>query len=271
MTESHSAFIGEIPRNYEKYLGPLIFSEYAEDLANRITVPTGSSLLEIAAGTGMATRQLRDSISQDVRIVATDLNEGMLDVARGKFEGSENIEFQIANALDLPFDDTTFEAVACQFSVMFFPDKLLSLQEAARVLKPGGKFYFNIWDSFEHNHLIQTVNKTIAEYLPENPPDFYNVPYGYYEIDVIKNLLFEAGFADIEISVLPRISATEEARNVAMGYVMGTPVRLQIEQCAPESLSKIVDAVEHAVGKEFGYKSVKAKMQAIVFTAHYSG
>ena len=134
-----------------------------------------------------------------------------------------------------------------------------------------GKFYFNIWDSFEHNHLIQTVNKTVAEYLPENPPDFYNVPYGYYKIDVIKNLLFDAGFADIEISVLPRISATKEARDVAMGYVMGTPVRLQIEQSAPESLSKIVDAVEHAVGKKFGYKSIKARMQAIVFTAHYSG
>jgi SAM-dependent methyltransferase len=271
MAESHSAFIGEIPRNYEKYLGPLIFSEYAKDLANRITVPTGGSLLETAAGTGMATRQLRDSISKDVRIVATDLNEDMLSLAKGKFERSENIEFQIANALDLPFGDATFEAIACQFSVMFFPDKLLSLQEAARVLKPGGKFYFNIWDSFDHNHLIQTVNKSIAEYLPDNPPDFFNVPYGYYEIDVIKNLLFEAGFADIEISVLPRVSATDEARDVAMGYVMGSPVRLQIEQCAPESLSKIVDAVEHAVGRKFGYKSVKAKMQAIVFTAHYSG
>jgi len=271
MAESHSAFIGEIPLNYEKFLGPLIFNEYATDLANRISVPKGGLLLEIAAGTGMATRQLRDSISQDVRIVATDLNEDMLNVAKGKFEDSENIEFQIANALDLPFDDATFEAVACQFSVMFFPDKLLSLQEAARVLKPGGKFHFNIWDSFKHNHLIQTVNKIVAEYLPENPPDFYNVPYGYYEIDVIKNLLFEAGFADIEISVLPRISATEEARDVAMGYILGTPVRLQIEQYAPESLLKIVDAVEHAVGREFGYKSIKAKMQAIVFTAHYPG
>jgi ubiquinone/menaquinone biosynthesis C-methylase UbiE len=271
MAESHSAFIGEIPRNYEKYLGPMIFSEYAKDLASRVTAPMGGSVLETAAGTGMATRKLRDSISKEVRIVATDLNEDMLNVAKGKFEDSENIEFKIADALDLPFDDATFEAVACQFSVMFFPDKPLSLQEAARVLKPGGNFYFNIWDSFEHNHLIKTVNKTIAEYLPENPPDFYNVPYGYYEIDVIKNLLFDAGFADIEISVLPRISATKEARDVAMGYVMGTPARLQIEQSAPGSLSNIVDAVEHAVGKEFGYKSVKARMQAIVFTAHYSG
>jgi len=271
MAESHSAFTGAIPQLYEKYLGPLIFNEYAADLASRITIPAGGLLLETAAGTGMATRKLRDSIPQDVRIVATDINEDMLSVAKEKFDSNEGIEFKVANALSLPFDDDTFGAVVCQFSVMFFPDKLLALQEAARVLKPGGKFYFNIWDSFEHNHLIQTVNQTIAEILPENTPDFFNVPYGYYEIDVIKNLLFEAGFTGIEISVLPRMSAAEEARDVAMGYVMGTPVRLQIEKYSQNSLFKIVDEVEHAIGKKFGYKTIKAKMQALVFTAHYSG
>ena len=271
MSESHSAFIGEIPRNYEQYLVPLIFRGFAEDLAKRIDVQSGGVVLETAAGTGMATRQLRDSIPQNVRIVATDLNADMLNVAKEKFEIDENIEFQIENALELSFDDASFDAAACQFSVMFFPDKLVSLQEAARVLKPGGKFYSNIWDSLEHNHLIQTVNKTIAAYLPEDPPDFFNVPYGYYEIDVIKDLLHKAAFADIEISVLPRISAADEARDVALGYVMGTPVRLQIEQRDLKSLPKIVDAVEHAVGEEFGYKDVKAKMQAIVFAAHYPG
>ena len=271
MAKSHSAFVGEIPRNYEKYLGPLIFSEYAEDLANRINIPTGASLLEIAAGTGMATRQLRNTLPKDIRIMATDLNEDMLNVAQKKFDASENIEFKIANALELPFNDAMFEAVACQFSMMFFPDKLLALKEAARVLKPGGKFHFNIWDSFEHNHLVQTVNRTIAKCLPENPPDFYNVPYGYYQIDKIKALLFEAGFAEIEIFVLPKISTTDEARNVAMGFVMGTPARLQIEQSAPDSLAKIVDTVEHAIGNKFGYGAVEAKMQAIVFTAHFSG
>lgn len=268
MKESHSAFVGEIPQNYEKYLGPLIFKEYAEDLANRITAPSGGAVLETAAGTGMATRQLRDSIPDNVRIVVTDLNADMLDVAKTKFGNHENIEFQTANALELPFEESTFDAVACQFSVMFFPNKLVALQESARVLKPGGKFYFNIWDSFEHNHFIRTVSREIAACLPKNPPDFFNTPYGYFDIDVVKKLLFEAGFSDIEISVLPRTSTAEEARQVALGYVLGTPVRLQIEKNDPESLHRIVDQVEQAIGEEFGYKSASAKMQAIVFTAH---
>lgn len=121
MTSSHSAFTGEIPQNYEKYFGPLIFQEYAEDLSRRIIVPNAGVVLEAAAGTGMATRQLRAAIQQDVRIVVTDLNEDMLDVAREKIDSHENIEFQTADALQLPFDDSVFDAVVCQFSVMFFP------------------------------------------------------------------------------------------------------------------------------------------------------
>lgn len=271
MTSSHSAFTGEIPQNYEKYLGPLIFQEYAEDLSRRINVPNAGVVLETAAGTGMATRQLRAAIQNDVRIVVTDLNEDMLDVAREKFESHDNIEFQTANALQLPFDDSVFDAVVCQFSVMFFPDKLAALQEAARVLKTDGVFLFNIWDSLEHNHLIRTVNKTLAEHFPESPPDFFNTPYGFHDIDLIKNLLNEAGFGDLEISVLPRTSKAETAQHVALGYVLGTPVRLQIEKGAPESLPDIVDAVEQAVSAEFGNTKINAKMQAIVFQAHYSG
>ncbi len=271
MTDNNSAFIGDIPQNYEKYMGPLIFREYAEDLASRVSVPPGGVLLEIAAGTGMATRQLRDAMDSDERIVVTDLNEDMLNIAKTKFNKDENIEFQTADALNLPFEDGSFDAVVCQFSVMFFPDKLLALQEAARVLKPGGLFYFNIWDSFEHNHLVRMVNKTVTGCLPDNPPTFYQVPYGYYDIDVIKNLLFQAGFGAIDISVLPRTSSAMEARHVALGYVMGNPTCSHIKQTAPESLEDIVNAVEKAIGEKFGFTAISAKMQAIVFQAEYSG
>jgi len=271
MTTSDTAFVGDIPRNYEKYLGPLIFSQYAKDLANRITLPPGTTLLETAAGTGMATRQLRDTIAQDVRIVATDLSLDMLNIAKGKFSDKDNINFQTANATKLPFEDASFAAIVCQFSMMFFPDKLRSLQEAARVLKPGGKFYFNVWDSFEHNHLVRAVNHTLCQSQLGNPVDFFKIPYGFHQIDVIKNLLFCAGFTDIEISVLPKTSSAPTARDVAIGFIMGTPARQQIEQTSPDSLAKIVDEVEQAIGKEFGDKSIQAKMQAMVFTAHYPG
>ncbi len=146
MADTYAAFVGSIPENYDRYLGPLIFEEYAVDLANCVAavLGTGSRVLETAAGTGIATRALRDALAPQVRVVATDLNEPMLEYAKAKFAAGENIEFQLANAMSLPFPDASFDAVVCQFSFMFFPDKLEALREVMRVLKPGGLFLFSV-------------------------------------------------------------------------------------------------------------------------------
>lgn len=268
MVEEHLAFVGSVPGNYDKYLGPLIFDVYAEDLATRILVPENGILIETAAGTGLATRYIRNRLSTSVRVVATDLNADMLKIAESKFSDSENIESQIADAQNLNFSDSSFDSMACQFSLMFFPDKLAAIKEAARVLKPGGSFHFNIWDSLEYNDYIRVTNKVIQSYFKESAPDFFDTPYGHFKIDEYKESLGIAGFNDVEISVLPKVSKAFDARQVALGYVLGTPVRLQIESREPNSLSDIVDSVEQAIGKEFGTSQLSAKMQAIVFTAH---
>ena len=267
MTTSHSAFVGEIPFYYDKYLGPMIFNSYARDLSARVNVPEAGVILEVAAGTGIATRVLRDLVAANVHIVATDLNQEMLDLAVGKFTDQQNIEFQTANAQQLPFDNDCFDAVVCQFSLMFFQDKLAAMQQAARVLKPGGTLLFNVWDSFEHNYLVSAADQCIRNCLSDNPPNFFATPFGFHSIDKLKNLLFEAGFADIEISVLPGTSIAADARSVALGFVLGTPVRMQIAADHAVALTDIVDSVEREIGEQFGFKNIREKMQAIVFVA----
>ena len=270
MADIHTAFIGSVPANYDRYLGPLIFEKYAADLARRVTATlgTGGRVLETAAGTGIATRALRDALAPAVRLVATDLHAPMLEQARAKFAADENMAFQPADAMNLPFPDATFDAVVCQFSIMFFPEKLEALREVMRVLKPGGHFLFSVWDSYEHNHLIRTVNEAIAQALPEDPPPFFDIPYGYYHLDMIKEVLGDAGFGDLEIVVLPRISTAPSAREVAIAYVLGTPVRLQIEARSSGHLNAVVDAAERALADAHGASPCRGKMQAIVITAH---
>ncbi len=143
-----------------------------------------------------------------------------------------------------------------------------ALREVMRVLKPTGHFFFSVWDSYEHNHLIQTVNEAIAQALPEDPPPFFDVPYGYYQLDVIKEVLGESGFGDLGIAVLPRISTAPSARDVAIAYVLGTPVRLQIESRSSDHLNTVVDAAERALVNSHGTSPCQGKMQAIVITAH---
>ena len=268
MADSHTAFIGSIPEHYDQYLGPLIFEEYAIDLARRISVPAGGTVLETAAGTGIATRHLRNVLPQDVKIVVTDLNKSMLEYAKRKFNTHHNLEFQPGDATSLSFPPAFFDAVVCQFSLMFFPDKQAALEEVVRVLKPGGIFVFNIWDSYEHNHLIQTVNETLIRMFPENPPPFFDVPYSYYQIDEVRRLLGQVGFGEIEISVLPRDSVCETARQVALGYILGTPVCMQISERGGIGVEKVVGIVEDAICETYGRSSIKAKMQAIVFKAY---
>ena len=165
MADTHGEFVGSIPETYDAHLGPLLFEHYAADLAERVTVPPGGRILELACGTGIATARLRAALPEGVEIVATDLNEAMLDYARNKRGDLPNLRYQVADALDLPFEDGSFDAVACQFGVMFFPDKAAGAREAARVLKPGGAYAFNVWDSLDRNPAIKVAQDTISRFF----------------------------------------------------------------------------------------------------------
>jgi ubiquinone/menaquinone biosynthesis C-methylase UbiE len=142
---------GSISQHYDRSLGPLIFVDYAADISHRVAACSPARVLETAAGTGIVTRRLRDQLPAGVRLTATDLNPPMLEIARTKFRPGEQVEFQPADATVLPFADGSFDAVVCQFGVMFFPDKDKSYREVYRVLAPGGHYLFNIWDSHRHN------------------------------------------------------------------------------------------------------------------------
>ena len=137
-----AVFSGSIPSLYDRYLGPVVFEPYAQDLANRLSTLNAERVLETAAGTGIVTRALVSSLAPNVNIVATDLNQPMLDHA-AKAVSSSRVSWQKVDAQALPFPDGTFDAVVCQFGVMFFPDKQQAYREARRVLKPGGHFIFN--------------------------------------------------------------------------------------------------------------------------------
>jgi ubiquinone/menaquinone biosynthesis C-methylase UbiE len=150
MKDQHAEFSGSIPAAYDRCLGPILFEPYAKDLAARLQVPKNGSVLELACGTGILTRLLRTQLPPTVKLAATDLNEPMFRHAPAKFREDEVVQWLQADAGSLPFGDRLFDAVVCQFGIMFVPDKALAAHEAYRVLKPGGHFLFNVWDAMEH-------------------------------------------------------------------------------------------------------------------------
>jgi Methylase involved in ubiquinone/menaquinone biosynthesis len=183
---NEAAFVGSIPQHYDQGLGPLIFVDYAADIARRAAALKPARVLETAAGTGIVTRKLRDALPADTHLTVTDLNAPMLEVARAKFKPGEQVAFQPADATALPFDDGSFDAIVCQFGMMFYPDKEKSYREAYRLLTPGGTYLFSVWDSHRYNPFGRIANDNAKKFFPADPPQFYNVPYSCHQIDPIK-------------------------------------------------------------------------------------
>ncbi|MGB8856690.1 MAG: class I SAM-dependent methyltransferase, partial [Burkholderiales bacterium] len=148
--DTDKVFAGSVPKLYEYYMVPLIFEPYALDLAGRLAMRRVARVLEIAAGTGVVTRRLASALPENVAIIATDLNQAMLDLA-AQIGTQRPVEWRQADAMQLPFEDAAFDAVVCQFGAMFFPEKSKAYSEARRVLRPDGVFLFNVWDRIEEN------------------------------------------------------------------------------------------------------------------------
>ena len=267
MSHTDQVFVGSVARLYEEYLVPLIFEPYAADLAVRVAQRQPSRVLEVAAGTGVVTRRLADALAPTVSIVATDLNQPMLDqaIARGT---SRPVEFRAADAMHLPFDDASFDAVVCQFGVMFFPDKPAALQEARRVLRPGGAFVFNAWDRIECNEFPLAVTDALADVFPADPPRFMaRVPHGYHDAAVIARDVTLGGFASHALDTVPARARAESARVPAIAFCQGTPVRNEIESRDASKLASATDAAARMIADRFGSGAVEGAIQAHVIVA----
>lgn len=267
MTDANAKFEGSIPENYDRYLGPVLFEPYARDLACRLEVQDGARVLEVACGTGIATRHLRDRLPPGARFVATDLNQPMLDHARRKLAATGGIEWRPADACALPFPDASFDAVLCQFGLMFVPDKAAALGEARRVLARGGTFLFNVWDSLERNRFARIAHETVAGFFPGDPPTFYQVPFSLHREDELRPLLAGAGFEGVRIERLSCDGESPSARELAIGLVDGNPVANAIRERGGIEIGRVKEAVAAAIGRAFGDRPVRIPLHALVVTA----
>lgn len=259
-------FSGSIPMHYDELLGPAWFGAFAADLAARLPADPGGDVLELACGTGLTTRRLRERLDGGRRLVATDLSEPMLAYARQKLAGLDGIEWQAADAAKLPFGDGEFGAVACSFGVMYIPDREALFAELRRVLRAGGLLLFNVWDRIEENACMRVYAEVIEGMFPGDKQLQFRLPYEMYDQDLLRALVEGGGFVvkKLEKTRLP-VQAT--ARDVATGQVRGTPRGLLLAERGVEfdvAIAKVAAALQQAGGSGADFR---LHCQAIVVEA----
>jgi ubiquinone/menaquinone biosynthesis C-methylase UbiE len=268
VSKESTRFDGSIPEMYDRHLGALLFEPYAADIADRVAKLRPRKVLEIAAGTGIASRRLLDRLLRETVLTISDLNAPMLEYARHKIgTDGRGAEWRQADAQDLPFPDESFDAVVCQFGVMFFPDKHKGLTEFNRVIEKGGALIFNVWDSLERNPVGNITHSTIGKFFQTDPPDFYRIPFGLGDVSEVRRLVEEAGFKEIVIETLSLTGSSNSPESAALGLVRGNPVINTIRERGTADIDEIVRAVARAMEERFGAGPIRVPLRAHVVSA----
>jgi SAM-dependent methyltransferase len=260
-------FNGTIPEMYDRYLGPLLFEPFAIDLASRVGSLKPQNVLEVAAGTGIVTREMLKALPPTSRLSVTDLNDPMIGHARRRVGEDPRVSWRQADAMELPFDDSEFDAVVCQFGIMFFPDKARGMREFHRVLSTGGNLLLSVWDSLDRNPPGATIHTALAEIFPEDPPDFYRVPFSMCDVNALRALATNAGFRKVKIESLTLEGRSPSAGDAAIGLVGGNPVINAIRERAPELVSSVEERTRERLAERFGKGEIKVPLRAHVLTA----
>jgi ubiquinone/menaquinone biosynthesis C-methylase UbiE len=266
MAVGDNLFAASIADLYDAVLGPFMFEPFAREMAGRLSGLEGD-VLEVAAGTGILTRELDRTLGSASRITATDLNAPMLDVGARKLS-SPRVTWRQADALALPFGDQFFDAVVCQFGIMFYPDPRAGHAEAARVLRSGGRYLASVWDDLASNPVAETVHRAAASVFPHDPPEFLaRTPHGHHDVASLRRDLAAAGFQDISTATVTLAAGRLTAEELARGFCQGTPLRHEIVQRDEDGLDLVTEAVARALRARFGDHLVESAIQAHLVTA----
>jgi ubiquinone/menaquinone biosynthesis C-methylase UbiE len=260
------AFSGSIPEIYEEFLGEFMFEPFAEDLVSRIGVRGVENVLELACGTGRLTRRLLGCLPASVKLIATDINSGMLAVARNKTL-SDNVRWDVVDMTEMSYKDQWFDVIVCQFGLMLVEQKQKALSEMSRVLKANGKLLFNVWGKLEENKIWEIGIKVMGSFLKENPIPPAISPFSMKDEGQTRRLMEQAGFRGVKISAVTKTGTIASARQAAKGFIEGLPIREIIMRRDPQLITKIEDTLEKELIEQLGDHPMHSTLSAWVVEA----
>jgi ubiquinone/menaquinone biosynthesis C-methylase UbiE len=231
-------------RRYERCVAHYILGPWAAPLVETAGIVPGERVLDIACGTGVVTRIAAERAGITGKVVGLDLNSDMIAVAQAlPPPPGAKIEWLTRSALDLGFEDASFDAVLCQQGLQFFPDKLTALLEMRRVLRTGGRLALSVWSSIGHYN--SAVGKALEQFIGHDTAQRFCASRQAPSRDEMLRLAIDAGFSDVQIGLarldiqLPRLD------QFALEHLAATPVASVVAAADAETRGMIGASLMH--------------------------
>ncbi len=259
-------FTGSVPERYERYMVPLLMAPCAGDLARRAAALHPQDILEVAAGTGVLTRELVSALDASAALTATDANPPMLAVAQALVAG-DRAAWKIADVQALPFADASFDMVVSQFGIMFVPDKHAAFSEARRVLRRGGHYLFNTWLPIPDNPIGQAANAAMTRLYPVDTPAFFRVPFSYGDRARIEQDVRRAGFSGVQVECVEYESRIESPELAATALIEGTPMFHEVMDRGGPTFEEVRATMAEEIATRIGGPGARLPLGIVIVTA----
>ena len=239
MPEETYQLQGNAAEIYETQKVKAIFGPLARATLDSVSLSKTERVLDLACGTGIMARTVRERLGPSVAVSGADLNPGMIAKARALTAGDEGeIKWHVSDVANLPFDDGAFTVVFCQQGVQFFPDDKAAVGEMRRVLEKGGMLFSTVWSG--PNDFFTAMADALRRHVSPEVGERSLAPFRYGRQPELLRLLEEAGFAEVcsRTITVERVVSDPE-RNIEL-EILGNPVGPAVEAQGPEAMRTIV-------------------------------
>jgi len=206
---------------YEQKFVPAIFGGWPPSIADAVAIGAGDHVLDVACGTGVLAREAAKRVGPDGSVTGLDLNDGMLTVAR---RIQPNIDWRLGDVAAMPFEGDQFNAVVCQFALMYFPDRVTALREMWRVLKPGGRLGVASWGAIEKSEGYRILAEIAARHTNAEAAAVLKSPFVLGNEDELLSLYREAGIDQAALKTLDGVARFPSIEELVAAEVKGSPV-----------------------------------------------
>ncbi len=215
-----------VPKAYDEFFVPMFLEPWAKLLLDEAGLRPGESVLDVATGPGTVARLAAMRLGTQGRVVATDIAQPMLDIAKAKTQppASASIAYVQSPAAPLAVSTEAFDAILCQQGLQFFPDRAGALREMRRALKPNGRVAIAVWAELERNQIFAAFHRALRATVPSELAELITVPFSWASGAALKAAAEEAGFRNVRLLTPTLPWVLEHGVEQAVQSFAATPV-----------------------------------------------